>query len=325
MPNEDYVLQIKGLKTYFYTDAGVVRAVDDVSLNIGKTEILGLVGESGCGKSQLAFSVMRLTPFPGRIVGGEILFEGEDLLKKNEREIRKIRGTKIGMIFQDPMSSLNPVFKIGFQVGEGMKLHQKLDNRETDEKVLELLKKVGLPDPTRRMKDYPHQFSGGMRQRVMISIALSCNPKLLIADEPTTNLDVTVQAQILELVKKLREEFQSSILLITHDFGVAAELSDNVAVMYAGKIVEFSDVRSIFKSPEHPYTKALLQAIPRADVRSSNIESIPGNVPRLINPPPGCRFHPRCKYAKTICTEVEPELKNIGTKKKHCVACHLNS
>ncbi len=325
MPEEDYLLQVKDLKMYFHTEIGVVKAVDDVSLKMREGEILGLVGESGCGKSQLALSVMRLTPFPGKILGGEIIFEENDLLKKTENEIREIRGSKIAMIFQDPMSSLNPVFDIGFQVGESLKLHQKLDDKKTDEKVIELLKKVGISDPSKRKNDYPHEFSGGMRQRVMIAIALSCDPKLLIADEPTTNLDVTVQAQVLELMRNLKKEFRSSVLLITHDFGVAAELADRVAVMYAGKIVEFSNVRNVFKRPQHPYTEALLQSIPRPDVKTAVIKSIPGSVPRLVNPPPGCRFHPRCEYAKPICAQTEPKMVNVGTTEEHYVACHLKA
>ncbi|UCE16296.1 MAG: ABC transporter ATP-binding protein [Candidatus Bathyarchaeota archaeon] len=315
------LLSINNLKTYFYTEEGVVKAVDNVNLKIKKEEVLGLVGESGCGKSTTAISIMRLIRAPGKIAGGEIWFDGEDLLKKSEGKMRKIRGGKISMIFQNPMSSLNPVFTVGGQIAEAIKLHQNVQKREIKEKVAEILDKVGIPDPSERLEDYPHEYSGGMAQRAMIAMALSCNPELLVADEPTTNLDVTIQAQILELMKALRKDFGASILLIGHDLGVISELCDKIAVMYAGKIVENSDLTGIFKKPKHPYTQALLESIPRLDVETERLRIIPGTVPRLINPPSGCRFHPRCEHAMKICSEQEPLLTEI--EKEHTVACHL--
>jgi oligopeptide/dipeptide ABC transporter ATP-binding protein len=315
------LLSLKNLKTYFLTAEGVVKAVDGVNLNIGKEEVLGLVGESGCGKSTVALSIMRLVREPGKIVGGEIWFDGEDLLKKSDGEMRKIRGGKISIIFQNPMSSMNPVFTVGSQIAEAIKLHQNIQKREIKEKIAEILGKVGIPDPLERMKDYPHEYSGGMAQRAMIAMALSCNPKLLIADEPTTNLDVTIQAQILELMKGLRKDFGASILLIGHDLGVISELSDKIAVMYAGKLVEYSDLAGIFQKAKHPYAEALLESIPRLDVKTKRLRIIPGTVPRLINPPSGCRFHPRCEHAMKICSEQEPQLTEVG--QEHMVACHL--
>ncbi len=316
------LLEIRHLKTYFYSDEGVVRAVDDVSLNIGRGEVLGVVGESGCGKSTLALSILRLIRPPGKIVGGEIIFDGNDLLKLSEEEMRKIRGAKISMVFQDPTSCLNPVFTVGSQIEEAVILHQKLKGKERLAKVIEMLRKVRIPSPEERYKNYPHQFSGGMRQRVMLAIALSCNPDLLIADEPTTNLDVTIQAQVLSLMKDLQREFKSSILLVTHNMGVIAKMSDRVAVMYAGKIVEVADVIPIFEKPYHPYTEALLRSIPKISKIIERLESIPGVVPSLVNPPPGCRFHPRCRYAKEICKREEPPL--IEIEPGHLVACHLH-
>lgn len=316
------LLDIRGLKTYFYTEEGIVRAVDDINLIVGRGETLGLVGESGCGKSTVALSIMRLISKPGKIVSGEILFDDEDLLRLGSDEIRVVRGGKIAMIFQDPMSSLNPVFSIGDQIAEAVRLHQVVkENRETRSKVEDILRKVGIPDPGKRLNEFPHEFSGGMRQRVMIAMALSCNPKLLIADEPTTSLDVTIQAQILSLMKDLQKDLGSSILLITHDLGVIAELSDKVAVMYAGKIVEYSDVVTVFKNPKHPYTNALLGAIPRLDVRQEKLETIPGEVPSLINPGECCRFYPRCRYAQEICREEVPP--DIEVEPGHIVHCHF--
>jgi len=315
------LLKINNLKTYFFTGEGVVKAVDNVNLNIGKEEVLGLVGESGCGKSTVALSVMRLVREPGEVVGGEIWFEGENLLTKSEEEMRKIRGAKISMIFQNPMSSLNPVYTVGSQIAEAIKLHQKVQRHEITGKIAEILGKVGIPDPLERMKDYPHEYSGGMAQRAMIAMALSCNPKLLIADEPTTNLDVTIQAQILELMKELRKAFGASILLIGHDLGVISELGDKIAVMYAGKAVEYSDLTGIFQKAKHPYTQALLESIPRLNVETERLRIIPGTVPRLINPPLGCRFHPRCEHVMKICSEQEPPLTEVG--QGHAVACHL--
>ncbi|MFP3952460.1 MAG: ABC transporter ATP-binding protein [Candidatus Bathyarchaeia archaeon] len=316
----EQVLEIRGLKTYFYTEEGAVQAVDSIDLQIGKQEVLGLVGESGCGKSTVALSIMRLIPHPGEIVDGEILLNGKDLFSMSEEEIRRIRGGEIAMIFQDPMSSLNPVYSIGDQVAEAVRWHQKIkDNRELRERVEIVLHKVGIPDADKRFNEFPHEFSGGMRQRVMIAMALSCNPQILIADEPTTSLDVTIQAQILDLMKDLQEEFNSSILLITHDLGVVAELSDKVAVMYAGKVVEYSDVVSIFKEPIHPYTRALIGAVPRLDIKQEELETIQGEVPSLIDFHTQCRFHPRCKYARDICKREEPEFQEI--KPGHFVSC----
>ncbi|MDH5450567.1 MAG: ABC transporter ATP-binding protein [Candidatus Bathyarchaeota archaeon] len=312
------ILQIKDLKTYFYTDAGIAKAVDELNLKIERKETLGLIGESGSGKTVTALSILRLVPFPGRITG-EILFHGENLLEKSEEEMRSVRGGNIAMIFQDPMTSLNPVYTIGNQISEAIELHQDLDRLEVNKNVIDMLKKVGIPDAATRQRDYPHQFSGGMRQRVMIAMALSCNPELLIADEATTNLDVTVQAEVLELMKNLKEEFGSSILLITHDLGVVAEMSDKVAVLYAGKLMEFCDVETAFMAPQHPYLEALLESIPRLDVDKERLDAIAGTVPELVNPPQGCRFHPRCKYAKEICNKQEPQL--IEIEPGHSSAC----
>lgn len=318
----DALLNIRGLKTYFYTDEGAVQAVDDIDLSIGRGEVLGLVGESGCGKSTVALSIMKLVPKPGRIVEGEVLFDGDDLLKLSDDEIRDVRGGKIAMIFQDPMSSLNPVFSIGFQIAEAVRLHQKIkESKEVRSRVEDILRRVEIPDSARRLDEFPHEFSGGMRQRVMIAMALSCNPKLLIADEPTTSLDVTIQAQILDLMKELQSDFGSSILLITHDLGVIAELSDKVAVMYAGKIVEYSDAVTVFKNPVHPYTHALLYAVPRLDIRQDKLETIPGEVPSLINPEESCRFHPRCRHAKEMCRRNAPPNKEVEAG--HVVQCHF--
>jgi oligopeptide/dipeptide ABC transporter ATP-binding protein len=300
---------------------GIVKAVDKVSLKVNEQEALGLVGESGCGKSTVAHSIPRLVRQPGKIVGGKILFEGQDLLRKSEAEMRKIRGGRIAMVFQNPTSSLNPVFTVGGQVGEAIKQHQKAQKRVVEEKVCEILGKVGIPSPEERMKDYPHEYSGGMCQRAMIAMALSCNPKLLIADEPTTNLDVTIQAQILDLLKALRKEFKASILLIGHDFGVMSELCDRIAVMYSGKVVESADLSTIFKNPKHPYTKALLESIPSINIERERLHVIPGDVPGLIKPPPGCRFHPRCEHVMEECKKKEPP--SVEVEKGHEVACLL--
>lgn len=315
------LLNIDNLKVYYFTLEGIVKAVEGVHLKIGKGEALGLVGESGCGKSTTAHSILRLVKKPGKIVEGEIWFENEDLLAKSEAEMRKIRGARIAMIFQNPMSSLNPVFTVGSQIAEPIKLHQNVKKREIKEKVLEILEKVGIPSARERMKDYPHEYSGGMCQRAMVAMALSCNPNLLIADEPTTNLDVTIQAQILDLLRALRKEFGASILLIGHDLGVISEVCDTVAVMYAGKLIEHADLATLFKEAKHPYTQALLESIPRLDLETERLRVIPGVVPQLINPPPGCRFHPRCEYVKEICRKEEPPL--IEIKQGHTVACFL--
>lgn len=315
-------LEISNLKTYFFTEEGAVRAVDDVDLKIYPGEALGLVGESGCGKSTIALSILNLVPKPGRIIDGKIMFKGKNLLDLKEDALREIRGGAISMIWQDPMSSLNPVFTVGSQIAEAIELHQEFkDEAEIWDRVATMLEKVEIPDAKRRLKEYPHEFSGGMRQRVMIAMALSCNPKLLIADEPTTSLDVTIQAQILDLMRGLKREFGSSVLLITHNLGVVAELADKVAVMYAGKIVEYSDVLSIFKKPLHPYTRALLESIPRIDLIQEKLTSIPGVVPNLIDPPPGCRFHPRCEYAMEVCSREEPRYVEI--EPGHYASCHL--
>jgi len=315
------LLEVRDLKTYFYTEEGVVKAVDGVTFDIKEGEIFCLVGETGCGKSVTSLSIMRLVPKPGKIVGGEIFFKGKNLLELSEDEMRKIRGKEISMIFQNPMTSLNPVYTVGFQIAEPIMIHQKLKKRETWKKAIEMIAAVKIPDPEARAKSYPHQLSGGMRQRAMIAMMLSCNPSFLIADEPTTALDVTIQAQILELIKELREKFNTSILMITHDLGVVAEIADRVGVMYAGGIIELADVESIFENPKHPYTQGLLRTIPTKGKKKSELEIIPGNVPNLVNPPPGCRFHPRCKYAMEICKKEKPKM--IEIEKGHFVACHL--
>jgi peptide/nickel transport system ATP-binding protein len=316
------LLVINNLSTYFYTEDGVVKAVDDVSLKLSSKETIGIVGESGCGKSTLGKSIMRLIRSPGKIVKGEILFNNQDILKMTEEEVRNIRGGETSMIFQDPMSSLNPVFTIGSQIEENIILHQNIkDKNESKEKVINILEKVGISDAYRRLSEYPHQFSGGMRQRVMIAMALSCNPKLLIADEPTTSLDVTIQAQILDLIGNLKEEFNSAIMLITHNVAVVAEFCDYVAVMYAGKIIEYSTTLNIFKKPKHPYTKALLGSLPRVDSTLDELTTIPGTVPSLIDIPSGCVFNPRCSEAMPKCIEQKP--KYMGIESDHFVSCHL--
>ncbi|MEM2908313.1 MAG: ABC transporter ATP-binding protein [Candidatus Hadarchaeales archaeon] len=321
------LLEVKGLKTYFFMEEGVVKAVDGVSFDVQKGEILGLVGESGCGKSVTALSILRLIPSPpGKIVAGKVIFKGRDLLKLSDEEMRRLRGKEISMIFQDPHTALNPVFTIGDQIAEPIELHQVIEERvispeEVPKKVVEMLKLVGMPDPEVRVVEYPHQFSGGMKQRAMIAMMLSCNPSLLIADEPTTALDVTIQAQILELMKELRRKLNTSILIITHNLGVIAQMCDRVAVMYAGNIVEEADLITLFEDPKHPYTQALLKAIPKADVSRGKLVTIPGMVPSLVNPPPGCRFHPRCPFAMEVCTKEDPV--TIEVEKGHSVRCHL--
>ncbi len=316
------LVEIRNLRTHFYTEDGVVPAVDGVSLYIKRGETLGVVGESGCGKSVTSLSIMRLIPNPpGKIVGGEILFNGENLLKKPEAEMRKIRGNEVSMIFQEPMTSLNPVFTVGDQIAEAIQLHQGLHYKAALAKAVEMLRLVGIPEPQKRIHNYPHQMSGGMRQRIMIAMALSCNPKLLIADEPTTALDVTIQAQILELMKKLKKELGMAIMLITHDLGVVAEMCERVVVMYAGKVVEESDVVSLFKDPLHPYTEGLLQSVPRLDEQREKLHVIEGVVPNPMNMPEGCRFHPRCPHAEDRCKQVEPALEKVGEGRY--VACHV--
>lgn len=313
---------MSGLETHFFSYRGVVRAVDGVFFNMKKGESLGLVGETGSGKSVTALSIMRLIPPPGKIVGGEVLFQGENLLEKPEEEMRKIRGKRISMIFQDPMTSLNPVFRVGEQVAEVFIQHQELDKKEAEEKSVDLLRSVGIPDPERRAKQFPHQLSGGMRQRAMIAMALASRPDLLIADEPTTALDVTIQAQILELIKDLRREVGTSMLLITHNLGVVAETCDRIAIMYAGSIIELARSATLFKNPLHPYTRGLLDCIPRIDAPKKQLAVIPGLVPDLTQPPSGCKFHPRCEFRSAKCMTEKPELLNVGND--HWVACKRN-
>ncbi|MDD5038706.1 MAG: ABC transporter ATP-binding protein, partial [Dehalococcoidales bacterium] len=295
MTTNGNILQVKDLKTYFYTRRGIVKAVDGVSFTLREGETVGIVGESGCGKSITALSIIRLVPQPaGRIVGGEILFNGEDLLKKSDREIRQIRGKGISMITQDPMSSLNPVFTIGEQIAEPIRIHQKLRGNIVMEKVKEMLRMVRIPSPETRMKEYPHQMSGGMRQRIVGAIALSCQPKLLIADEPTTSLDVTIQAQFMRLLKEVQQQLGVAMIMITHDFGIVARVCDKVAVMYAGKIVESAGIRELFNNPTHPYTIALMNSLPKIEVKVPKLYSIEGQPPDLRNMPAGCAFAPRC-------------------------------
>lgn len=318
--NNELLLKLEDLKTYFYTEDGVVKAVDGVTFEIYKGETLGVVGESGCGKSVTSLSIMRLIPTPpGKIAGGQIWFDGENLATKTDAEMRKIRGNDISMIFQEPMTSLNPVFTVGHQIAEAILLHQKVSKKVALDKSIEMLTKVGIPLPEKRVDEYPHQLSGGMRQRVMIAMALSCNPKLLIADEPTTALDVTIQAQILELMKELKDEFNTAIMLITHDLGVVAEVCQRVAVMYAGKVVEYADVETIFGHPRHPYTWGLLRSIPKLDGHVKRLEVIDGVVPNPLHLPRGCAFHPRCRFARESCREREPEITEI--RSGHSVRC----
>jgi peptide/nickel transport system ATP-binding protein len=319
-----FLLKIQNLHTYFYTDDGVAKAVDGVDLELREGGTLGVVGESGCGKSVTALSVMRLIPDPpGKIVKGSILFEGKDLLALSEAEMRKIRGRSISMIFQEPMTSLNPVFQIGDQVSEVLTLHEGLSKKEAWNRSVEMLKMVGIPAAERRVTEYPHQLSGGMRQRAMIAMALACSPKLMIADEPTTALDVTIQAQILELINRLQREKGMSVILITHNLGVIAETAQMVAVMYAGRVVEYADVRSLFGRPQHPYTQGLLKSIPRLDenhAKKTKLEAIPGLVPSLLDLPPGCKFSNRCKYVFEKCGQ-EPPLEEIAPG--HFARCWL--
>jgi oligopeptide/dipeptide ABC transporter ATP-binding protein len=314
------LLRVEDLKTYFFTEAGIVKAVDGVSFSIRKGETLGLVGETGSGKSVTAYSIMRIVPRPGRIVGGKVFFDGEELLSKPEEEMRKYRGKRMGVIFQDPNSSLNPLFSIEQQLTDVILAHERgLSRQKALERVIEMLSKVGMPEPAVRVKWYPHQFSGGMRQRIAIARALLLKPDLLFADEPTTNLDVTIQAQVLDLMKNLKKEFGMTMILITHDMGIIAEMTNTVVVLYAGKVCEICSTNRIFKNPLHPYTEALLKAVPRPDLKMSLIP-IPGNVPNLIDPPSGCRFHPRCKYATEICKTEEPTLLEV--EEGHYSACH---
>jgi len=323
-----HLLEVKDLQTYFPTRAGLVKAVDGVSFSLDNGELLGLVGESGCGKSITALSIMRLIAPPGKIVGGEILFDGKDLLKLSDQQMRQIRGDDIGMIFQDPMTSLNPVFTIGEQIGEALRLHRKLTRKQARQAAVEAMREVAIPDPARRINDYPHQLSGGMRQRVMIAMALACNPRLLIADEPTTALDVTIQAQILELLNDLRKNRDLAVLLITHDLGVVAEVADRVAVMYTGRIVEQSDVKELFLRPKHPYTEGLLRSVPKLTAehvaKIERLQTIEGVVPSPTNLPPGCHFAPRCPHVMPRCTAEDIPLYELeGDVKVRCVLFDL--
>ena len=307
------ILEIKDLATYFYTEAGVVKAVDGISYELEQGETIGIVGESGCGKSVSALSVMRLVPYPpGRIVRGQVLFEGEDLMQIDDAEIRNIRGNRIAMVFQEPMTSLNPVLTIGRQLTESLEVHQGMTKVQSNERATELLDMVGIPDAGRRLRDWPHQFSGGMRQRVMIAMALSCTPSLIIADEPTTALDVTIQAQILELMRDLADQFGTSLIIITHNLGVVARYAKRVLVMYAGKIIETGTADEIYHNTKHPYTLGLLQSVPRLDekmrVRLDPIEGLP---PDLVNMPVGCSFAPRCKFVIDRCTQEAPPLEPV--------------
>jgi oligopeptide/dipeptide ABC transporter ATP-binding protein len=315
------MLQIKNLKTHYFTSSGIVQAVDDVSITIESNEIVGLVGESGCGKSTIATSILRLIRPPGKIIDGEIILNDINLVDLSTKSMRDIRGHKIASVFQDPMTYLNPVFKIKMQIAESIITHQNISKREAENRAIELLDLLQIGDPEEVANRYPHQLSGGMLQRALIAIALSCKPLLLIADEPTTALDVTVQAQILEILERLKEEQDMSILLITHNLGIVSEICDRVYLMYAGKIVEYSDVFSLFKTPLHPYTKGLLSSVLSINEFKETLETIEGNVPSLINPPQGCRFYNRCTYKMDICEENEPGV--VEPEKNHFVACWL--
>ncbi|GED67151.1 dipeptide/oligopeptide/nickel ABC transporter ATP-binding protein [Brevibacillus reuszeri] len=313
------LLEIKGLKTYFQTDEGVVPAVDGVDITVYEGETVGIVGESGCGKSVTSLTTMRLTP--GKVVDGSITFQGRDLLALSDEEIRKVRGNEMAMIFQEPMTSLNPVFTIGQQIGEAVQIHMQYNKQQAKQRTIEMLKLVGIPRAEQIVDEYPHQLSGGMRQRVMIAMAMSCNPKLLIADEPTTALDVTIQAQILDLMRELKEQHNTAIMMITHDLGVVAEMCDRVVVMYAGKVVEEADVVTLFTNPKHPYTQGLMKSIPRLDGAEKRLYSIKGSVPIPGTLRKGCTFAPRCEYATDICREGVPEL--IKVEEGHSCRCWL--
>jgi peptide/nickel transport system ATP-binding protein len=319
------LLEVNGLRTSFYTRDGVVRAVDGINFHVDSGEIMGLVGESGCGKSVTSLSILRLVGSPGRIEAGEIIFDGENLLNLSDGDMRKIRGDRISMIFQQPQSSLNPVWDVGSQIEEVLRIHRGMNDKDARARAAELLRMVGIPDPERRLKAYPHEMSGGMAQRVMIAMALACEPELLIADEPTTALDVTIQAQILDLMRRLRDELGTAIVLITHDLGVVAEMCDRVAVMYAGEIVEETDVTTLFRDPKHPYTRGLIGSIPVVGGAVDELAVIPGSVPNLIDLPAACRFAPRClarvEAGLTICEEEHPDLRPTGAG--HDVRCWL--
>ena len=318
------LLDVKDLRTYFKTDDGIIKAVDGVSFSVEKGRTLGIVGESGCGKSVTCLTIMGLNNRRNTISSGEALWKGENLLQMSSKRLRDIRGSEIAMIFQDPMTSLNPVHKVGQQLVEAILLHRDVTKAQARARALELLRAVGIPRPERRIDDYPHQFSGGMRQRVMIAMALVNNPDLLIADEPTTALDVTTQAQILALMKRLQEEFGSAIIIITHDLGVVAETADDIVVMYAARVQEHGPVGELFARPNHPYTWGLLGSLPRLDLDVERLVQIPGQPPSLLQPPRGCRFHPRCPYVMDVCKQVEPELAQVPGDHAHRVRCHLD-
>jgi oligopeptide/dipeptide ABC transporter ATP-binding protein len=314
------LLEVKDLRTSFFTDAGEVRAVDGVSFAVEPGKLMGLVGESGSGKTASVLSIMRLLPERARVIGGAVLFEGRDLLPLSEPEMRAVRGARIAMIFQEPMTSLNPVFTIGSQIGEAVRLHQHTARRETLERTIEALRLVGIADPERRVNDYPHQLSGGMRQRVMIAMALACEPKLLIADEPTTALDVTIQAQILDLIRELQMRLKLAVILVTHDLGVVAQYADDVTILYAARVMEQAASSELFRNPLNPYTRGLLESIPGADGhRHPRLRAIAGTIPSALHPPSGCRFHPRCPMAIDECARVDPPL--VAKAPQHLVAC----
>ncbi len=317
---DEYLLEVRGLKTHFLGNKGEIAAVDGVDFAVKKGETLCIVGESGCGKSVTSMSILKLLPPEGKIVEGNIFFKGNDLVKMSESNMTAIRGNEISMIFQEPMTSLNPVYTVGKQIGEAIRLHQHLDKKQTREKVIEMLKLVGIPAPEKRVDEYPHELSGGMRQRVMIAMALSCNPELLIADEPTTALDVTIQAQILELLKEIKNRLNTSIIMITHDLGVVAEVADYVLVMYAGEVVEYCDVKTLYKKPLHPYTQGLLNSLPKIEETKEMLNIIEGTVPSLYDMPSGCKFWPRCPYAQDVCKKERPKLYE---KDNHKVKCFL--
>lgn len=313
------LLDVTDLRTYFFTEAGVVKAVDGISLSVEEGRTVGLVGESGSGKSVTAQSVLRIVPRPGRIVDGAITFDGENLLEKSESEMRKMRGAKMAVVFQDPTTSLNPVYTVRKQLTDIILLHKGLTKEQANKSALGLLEKVGIQEPESRLNAYPHELSGGMKQRIAIARALSCEPRLLFADEPTTNLDVTIQAQVLDLLKQLQKELGMTMVMITHDMGIVADMTERVTVLYAGKVMEEANTTTLFTEPKHPYTEALLKAVPSV-AQTRALEVIPGNIPNLIEPPTGCVFHPRCKYAKEICMKQDPQWEKVA--ERHYVACH---
>lgn len=316
---EETLLKVDNLSTWFYTDDGIVKAVNDVSFSLNKGHTLGIVGESGCGKSITSLSVMRLVDSPpGKIVGGKIIFKGEDLLAKSEEEMRRVRGKRIAMIFQEPMTSLNPVYTVGRQIEESLLIHESMTKKEAKRRALEMLRLVRIPLPEKRFDEYPHQLSGGMRQRVMIAIALACSPELLICDEPTTALDVTIQAQILALIDELKEKTGTSVIMITHDLGVISEITDEVLIMYAGEIVEYAPKAQLFKNPLHPYTQGLIACVPKLGRDSDRLQTIEGTVPSFDDMPAGCTFWPRCPFAESICKEKKPPLIDCGNRTVRC-------